>query len=320
MAKTVGQLESILGHYIPPDDSFVRALNLCLPRLFAMGNWRDLVKEQSITVNYPYVSLDREYESMLAGVVDGYPSGASSQWQDYMVQGILGTSGPAPIFGLVDDGVHPVEIDLADGDDTNDEYDFLLSSIEPGETNLPDSGVVHITYEGADGTDRVESIELDGTASMTTAYTTAVNAAVQVHNVRFENVPFLVQIQAVPVTDGTTQRMTRGRGNEVSEHRRYRVRHADTDRTKTVSMLMKRKSLDYMLNTDIVPVSSYDLVKNALLAHVAEDNANLDDAERHWAYCAQMLEDQMAAYRGGIRPNVNLQPYGPASNGTYNPI
>jgi len=321
MAKTVGQLETVLGHYIPSEESFVQALNLCLPRLFALGNWRDLVVEKSITTDHSYISLERGHESLLAGMVDGYPTDTSSRWQDYVTQGLYNSSGPAPIFGLVDDGTHPVEIDLAEGDDDNDEYDFKVTSIEPGVAAVPASGKVHIIYEGADGTDRVETFELDGSASMSTAYTTEVDAAKQIQSIRFENVPTMIQIQAVPLTvAGTTFRLTTGRGNEVAEHRRYRFYFDSVSATKTVTVLIRRKFIDLMNQTDIVPLGSYDLIKNALLAHVAEDNANLDDAERHWAYCLRILEGEMAAYRGSIRPKINLQPYGPGSTGTTNPI
>jgi len=320
MARTVGQLESVLGSHIPPDDSFIQTLNICLPRLYSMGNWRDLVLEAQVSTDHPYVSLPREYESVLASMIDGTPTSLSSRWQDLMIAGLQGNYNPDPIYGLVDDGTHPVMIDLAEGDaDGDGDYNISVASIAPGVTNLPSTGAVHIIWQNPDEDAKSTTIELDGTASMATTET-AGNGYKVIESIRFEDVPSLVRLSAVPVGTGTTFTLTEGRGNEVAEHRRYRVHHDGSDDVRVVQMLMRRKFTDLMDSTDIVPIGSYDLILHAILAHVAEINANLDDTDRHVAYCMGILENEMKAYRGALRPRVKIMPSGEGGLPTHNPL
>lgn len=318
MARTVGQLEAVLGRHIPADEEFTDYLNMAMPRLHNMGNWRDLLHEAQYSTDHTYVALPREYENLVAGMVDGVPTKGSSRWSDYMALGIASTSGPPPLYGLIDDGLWPTMIELADGDATGDgDYTLTVVPVEP-ESVLPTTGRVYVTYQHVDESKTRYEFELDGSGSLSTPDAEGAGAT-RVEQVVFEDVPVLVELQAVPLTSGTTLSLTTGRGSEVAEHRRFRL-NANVGTAQTVAMLMKRRCLDFLNPTDIVPLGGYDIVKHALLGVIAEDNANLEDAAVHWGYCESLLEDEMAAYRGSIRPNINIDPTGGAGEPTYNTL
>jgi hypothetical protein len=309
MAATVGTLQSVLSRYIPRDDSFAAFLNQVGPRLYALGNWRDLVHDEAVVTDVPYVSLPRDYEALLAGVVDSVPVVGSSRWQDYRNIGMAGnTRGPSLYFGLVDDGLRPTLLDLADGDATGDgDYDFKIEPAAPGETLLPSTGSVFIHWVDPDDDEHVTEYALNGAANVTSAFSSG-NGAVRVRQVSFLDVPKLVKITAVPVTAGTEFKIADGRHDEIAEYRRYRMDNSPQNRT--VSMLLKRRWLNVKDATDVVRLSDINVIKHGLLAIIAEDASDLDAAQFHWGECVKVLETQIAHYRGAIRPRINFDPTG----------
>jgi hypothetical protein len=109
-AYTVSQLESLLGSYVEPSGIFSTALAQVLPRIYAMGMWRDLTFEDSYDASLGYISLPSDAESVIACTVDDNESPVQSLWTDVRFAGrnpIL-----SPYFGIVDDGFHPVMLDF----------------------------------------------------------------------------------------------------------------------------------------------------------------------------------------------------------------
>jgi hypothetical protein len=156
-----------------------------------MGYWRDLVFEEAITTDHTYFALPEDAESILAAVVADFPSEMRAQWQDYKTHG-LPSGGPGPVFGIVDDGLHPTIIDLA----ASTLYQIKVIPVAPN-TTLPSEGSVFVTYTRADATKKTHEFILDGTASMITAEPDATKATA-VSEIRFEGVYDKVEVQAVP--------------------------------------------------------------------------------------------------------------------------
>ena len=199
MAVTVATLRDTLSGYVQSDTEFVPYLNQVLPRLYGMGYWRDLVFEEAITTDHTYFSLPEDSESLLAAVVSDFPSDMRARWQDYKTYGIP-SGGPGPVFGVVDDGLHPTIIDLA----ASTLYQIKVIPVAP-KTFLPSEGSVFVTYTRADGSKNIHEFILDGTASMITAEPDATKATA-VSEIRFEGVYDKVEVQAVesPATSSSS--------------------------------------------------------------------------------------------------------------------
>ena len=199
MAVTVATLRDTLSGYVQSDTEFVPYLNQVLPRLYGMGYWRDLVFEEAITTDHTYFSLPEDSESLLAAVVSDFPSDMRARWQDYKTYGIP-SGGPGPVFGVVDDGLHPTIIDLA----ASTLYQIKVIPVAP-KTSLPSEGSVFVTYTRADGSKNIHEFILDGSASMITAEPD-VTKATAVSEIRFEGVYDKVEVQAVesPATSSSS--------------------------------------------------------------------------------------------------------------------
>lgn len=199
MAVTVATLRDTLSSYVQSDTEFVPYLNQVLPRLYGMGYWRDLVFEEAITTDHTYFSLPEDSESLLAAVVADFPSDMRARWQDYKTSGIP-SGGPGPVYGVIDDGLHPTIIDLA----ADTLYQIKVIPVAP-KTVLPSEGSVFVTYTRADGSKNIHEFILDGTASMITAEPDATKAT-DVSEIRFEGVYDKVEVQAVesPATSSSS--------------------------------------------------------------------------------------------------------------------
>jgi len=311
MATTLGHLESVLGRFVPSDDSFADYLNIVCPTLYALGNWKDLVEEQSLTTDHPYVALPREFDSVLAACVDDVPMIGSSRWQDYKTVGMAGAAyGPPTLYGLVDDGYHPTMIDLVDGDaDGDGDYNFRIESDDPSETNLPTSGAVTIQWVDPDGDTNVSVLEMPAAAASVATTETAGNGARIIKHIIFRDIAFDIKVIAEPVGTGSEFDLAKGRLNEVIRYRRYRLSNP-SDLNKTVTLLMKRRWFDLKSPSDIVYLSDMAVLKHGILGQVAEDNSDLEAAQYHWQKCRELLESEMHQYRGGIRIKANLNPTG----------
>lgn len=199
MAVSVATLRDTLSSYVESDSQFVPYLNQVLPRLYGMGYWRDLVFEEAITTDHTYFALPEDSESILSAVVSDLPSEMRARWQDYKNSGVP-SGGPGPVYGIIDDGLHPTIIDLAE----NTLYQIKVIPIAP-KTALPSEGSVFVTYTRADGSKKIHEFILDGSASMITTEPDATKAT-EVSEIRFEGVYDKVEVQAVeaPATSSSS--------------------------------------------------------------------------------------------------------------------
>ena len=195
-ALTVKAVTKALSDYVRPDEDIVAKLNMVMPRIYAMGMWRDLLYDWSIDTTNDYFSLPEHSESLLGAMLQDSPVDSQSQWHDYRISGYA-SDGPSPIFGVVDDGFHEAKEDLLHKAAT-DIYYITVEPIAP-KTTLPTTGSVTVVYgketDFAVGEDTVDShtFELNGTASLSTL----VNKVVSIKSISFADVSEEVKVSAV---------------------------------------------------------------------------------------------------------------------------
>jgi hypothetical protein len=302
-ATTVKVLYDQLASYCSPDQQFLPILNLVLPRLYAMGYWKDLCYELEITTSNSYFSLPMEAESIMAATVDQTPKNLWAQWHDYKVGGIPNSFSAYPIFGVVDDGYGPTKEVIPN--DTN--HSVVLKPVSPN-TTLPNDGSVYVSYERANGAKGNFVFQINNAASMTMPHTDVR----KITEVRFEGVPVNIVLEA---TDGTdTYVIAEGRGDFVARYRRFRTSTPSNGATQKIFLLLKRAFLPLMNETDVVYLGNLNAIKCAILATTAEDNADIERSGYHWQVCRQLLEEEKDASRGGARQVFTIDPY--SGNGT----
>lgn len=113
----------------------------------------------------------------------------------------------------------------------------------------------------------------------------------------------IVDLRTDPDDPDTTV-ATLGPENMVSRYRRYRIPSSNAD-TKA-HVLVKRAYEPIVNNNDIVYVSNLAAIKHGLLAVLAEDNADLEKANYHWAEAQKNMEMEMESARGAATPSIQF--------------
>jgi hypothetical protein len=307
-AMTVKSLSDQLSSYCSPDQRFIPVLNLVLPRLYAMGYWRDLAYEYRITTSNGFFALPLDAESIMAVTVDKSPQSLWAQWHDYSIGGMPNSYSAYGIFGVVDDGIHSTKEAL----DSTKEYVISLSPVSPN-TLVPSDGIISLDYSTLDGTNinRVLDLSTDGGDSGGDFGPPDLISSVS--QIRFDGIPYNVKI--VAIEDGGTDEiiLAEGKGDQIFRYRRYRTK-TPSSATQEIFLLLKRAFVPIMDESDVVYLGNVNAIKSGILATTAEDNADIERANYHWQVCKQLLEDEKDAYRGGARQTMRVDPY--SGNGT----
>lgn len=294
---TVKTLSDQLSSYRSPDLEFLPVLNMVLPRLHAMGYWRDLTFEMEIETSNGYFSLPQEAESIMCATVDGSPKNLWAQWHDYKIGGVPNSYSAFPLFGVVDDGYGPVKEVLHN--DTN--HTLRLEPISP-RTVLPNDGSVHVNYDRANDVKGSFTFNVNNAASMTS---TDIDIR-RVTEVRLEGLP--VPVRLVGFAGADTYVLAEGRGDFVARYRRFRTSLPSNGETQKVFLLLKRAFTPLMDDSDVVYLGNVNAIKCAILANTAEDNADIERSGYHWQVCRQLLDEEKDAYRGGARQIFTIDP------------
>lgn len=293
MPATVATLKRVLGGYVRPDESFVDLLNQVVPRLAALGLWRDLLWQHVITTSVKYITLPWDASTIIAAMVEGRPVQLSPMWRDFQAVGGDSAS-PSAVFGLIDDGVH-VSMEDLDGETP---YQLSVAPLSPPTDSLPYDGYIVVEYLNEDGDLKSVSLELSSDGTATSTLTTP-DRVVEIRKIIFRYVNDVVRVSAVPVS-GDSVVVAEGRGDMVTAFRRYRL-GVPAGVTAKVQLLLKRDTPPVWRDSDIVYLSDLNVVKHGLLACVAEDNADLQRASYHWDVCKQLLTDQETSARGMVK-------------------
>jgi len=306
---------------------FLKELNLALPRLYNMGMWRDLVFEHVATTTASTFTIPDNAESIISALVDtdgsstdySYPNPVYSQHHDYRLAGRNDRAGEHTLsaFGIVDDGYSATVEEPVNGKT----YSLRLAPISPS-TNLPASGVIYVTFSDGTNTSKIgtdESSEdggkftCDGTTGLNTVLVT--DDITSISEIRVDTTELAAPVQLLWVETSSSPEVTRVAAtslrekNQVTRYRRYRIDNRNS-KTMSLRLLLKRKFRKLIDSTDVVYLSSINAIKHALLGNTAEENADLERANYHWAVCQSLLEEQLDAHRGAAKPMITFDPSG----------
>tara|TARA_Y100000401_G_scaffold72019_1_gene58073 strand:- start:1973 stop:2935 length:963 start_codon:yes stop_codon:yes gene_type:complete len=307
---TVAGVEEALSKYKTVGSSFIQELNLVLPRLYAMGMWRDLLYETVISTTDGNFTLP-EGESIVSAMIENDPAKVRSQFHDYRLTGRNNDGVTLAMYGLVDDGFVPTINEL----DSSKTYKIEVAPIYP-ETELPRTTNDFITVTGLNNSTTPVAITYEPKiATATSSSVTSTSLFTSIEEIRNgdSSLSAPVRVTAVNNADATDRLHLADvqESNKVSRFRRYRLNNnVSLTVTKTMRLLVKRKFKTLINSYDPVYPSNLNAIKHGLLGTVAEDNADIERANYHWAICKQLLDEELDAYRGAAKPTIIFDPSG----------
>lgn len=306
-AYTISQLEPLLGQYLAPGAAFSTTLAQVLPRVYAMGLWRDLVYETSLNAAPGYASLPVDAESVLSCTINNNPRPVRSLWSDVRIVGRQAVV--SPYFGIVDSGFFPVALDMKDvqGVDTEDDVVGItqLDAYLPGTTipiaDMGNAEVAIIVYTPISG-----PVTLAADISSNLVFTTAPDPFTRIESIAYSGVTQAFDLRDPAFPDKTIVTIPAGSG--VVRIRRFRVSDAADD--TTVHLLLKRACPTEFTDQTIIHIGNVSAIKHGMLGMIAEDNADLERANYHWGLVRQLLDEELDAFRGAAKPTLNLNIWG----------
>ena len=310
---TVAQINSSLSAYLPLSDGSSGAttaltmLNQVLPRINDLGNWKAMQAEIELDCSSGYIALPPDYDSILAARLNDIPVRVNGQFYEYQETGPGLLEPPVSRgWGIVDAGFTPLMSDIATAGVA--ELTFTLAS---GAFASGDNITVEYSMDGSFAT-----FTSNPTSGTSVTLTPASNI-MSVESIKFTSLPSRV---VVTDADGVIYAILPP-GDGVSQYRRYKVPQPPPDTTDewVLTCLVKRRFIPLTSTSDIVYLDNLTALKHAFLAVVAEDNADLDRAAKHWAACEKQLQSELTQNRGGAKgyPNINIWGAGVAGLPSY---
>lgn len=305
-AYTVAQLQEILGtgeySYVVPRGNFISALKQVLPRIMALGLWRDMTYEISLSGELGYVSLPPDTDSVLACTINDRPRPVRSLWHDVRITGrhpVL-----SQYYGIVDAGYFPVLLDMKDAQGVESEDDVTpigsIYIVPTGTTDTnwatePDGEVVLTTnVEGRSGSQVISSV-----------WSGDWELAVESEGfTRIESIVYNDITQPLDLLDALSNSVlaTIPTGSGVLRFRRFRtsLKNAET----TVHLLVKRSCPSEITDDTIIYLGNIGAIKHGLLGLIAEDNADIERAEYHWTKVGKLLDEELLSILGAAKPTL----------------
>ena len=309
-AYTVAQLQEILGtgeySYVVPRGNFISALKQVLPRIMALGLWRDMTYEISLSGELGYVSLPPDTDSVLACTINDRPRPVRSLWHDVRITGrhpVL-----SQYYGIVDAGYFPVLRDMKDvqGVDTDEDVtpigDLYLVPTGTTDTNWatePDGEVILTTnVEGRSGTQLISSTWAVSPGDW--AFTVDSESFTRIDSVVYNDITEPLDI--IDTAYSNTVVATIPAGSGVLRFRRFRT-PLKNDET-TVHLLVKRACPSEITDDTIIYLGNIGAIKHGLLGLIAEDNADIERAEYHWTKVGKLLDEELLSILGAAKPTL----------------
>lgn len=299
-AYTLAQLRDILGDYSEPGGgNFTARMRQVLPRMNAMGLWRDSAYEISLSGELGYISLPADTDSVLACTINNAPRMTRSLWHDIRITGRTTTL--SPYFGIVDAGYFPVLLDMADVQDVAEDevtpVTALAGYLSGTTTAATVTGPVSITGLSEDG-EKVVLVPTD-TGDLTFA---ADPGIVKITAITYDDVA-----EAIDLVDPdypTKIIATIPSGSGVVRFRRFRTstKAADT----VVHLLVKRGIPSDLTDDTVIHLGNISALKHAMLGSISEDGTDIERAEYHWQKCGKLLDEELLSIFGSAKPTLTL--------------
>jgi hypothetical protein len=316
-AYTIAQLSSMLAigeyNYVAPGGSFTQALSQVLPRIMAMGLWRDTVYEVSLPNKYGYVSLPADTDTVLAATVNGRARAVRSMWHDIRITGRHAVM--SAYYGVVDDGWHPVLLDMKEVQDMDTEDDVTgvseINVFYPGTTTavlVTDfTGQINIRVRTSATTGSVG--DMDASTLGDYNFSIGGDGYFGVESITYTDVPFPVDLTSS--FDDTKVIATVPAGSGVLRFRRFRTSQPSEE--SYVHLLVKRAAPMNLTDDTIIYLGNIGAIKHGLLGLIAEDNADIERAGFHWGMCGKLLDEELRSILGAAKPTLNVDLSGSGS-------
>lgn len=134
MAKTVAQLTTQLTPYLAisntlsAGETLIGMLNITLPRIYQLGDWKALRYEYQADVSAGYFCLPMDSESVLQANIEGIPVSIHDSSFEYQKRGPGQMDRPvSSLWGIIDRGFLALMSELPDGGAD----EFIFTSIAP---------------------------------------------------------------------------------------------------------------------------------------------------------------------------------------------
>lgn len=303
---TVAGVEDYLSDYKSVGGSFIKELNLVLPRLYGMGMWKDLLYETTLSTTDHNFTLPSG-EAIVSVMIDDAPSKIRTQFHDYRITGRNTDGSTIGAYGIIDDGLVPIKNEL----ESDKTYNIKAEPISP-DTTLPTSTYSPITITGLNNATtpvtKTETLAMDGSSSSTSSIIYTTITEIRTGDLDLDTPVSIIAVNSADSSD-TLNLAEVQEANHISKFRRYRLSNS-LGTTKDLRVLVKRSFNKLLNDTDPVYPSNLNAIKHAFLGSIAEDNADVERANYHWGVCLQLLQDELDSYRGSAKPVINLDPSG----------
>lgn len=309
-AYTISQLEDILGKYADSNSlSFREMMAQVLPRIYSMGIWPELCYETSFSGEHGYISLPLDTAGVLACTVNDRPRPARSLWHDVRISGR--SASLSSYYGIVDDGYHPVLLDMKDVQGVATEEDV----VGPSSLHAYVSGTTgRAAFDSFSGQLKVSIVDEDN-------YVTDLAAANEGGDLSFQSpADDIVRITSIAYNDiltpfdlvdpnfPTKVIATIPPGSGVLRFRRFRTPEKSAE--CIVHLLLKRDAPSYIADDTVIHLGNIGAIKNAMMAIIEEDSGNLQKSQPWWAEVEKILDEELQAKMGAAKPTLRLD-FGP---------
>jgi hypothetical protein len=304
MARTVAQLQDTLGEYVKPGGDFKRALLFALDRLYQMGTWRDTTEEVTLDGSLGYIALADVDDSVLAATVNHNPRPVRSLWHDVRIYGKQAQV--SAYTGIVDDGLHPVALDMKDVQGVK-----KVEDVVPLDTLLlVRSGAGAAAYpSGFTGSVTIVTDSVSGGAQETTSDDTgtvlqlvAADDFTKILNISYSGVKVYLDLIDPEFPDQVIATVPPGSG--VLRVRRFRT-SSKTPETR-IHLLVKRACPKALMDETIVHLSNISALKQGLLGTLYDDAEDPDRAKTHWDDARGILDTELASFMGQAKPTLKF--------------
>ncbi len=308
---TVSSLRMMIGNLFNPDD-VVPYTNQALERVINSGLWNGSIGYTAFESVDNFFTLPYQFLSVVGAQWFRCPVPVFGQFHDF-VQG-----GPGqPIEGLTPEGI--VE-DLGDGYPTTAAVPTDGSVLKVTLTNASDAGKTIRFYGVSTGdlqvfdTDGVAGEEMTltfPTTTGTTVFNSVTGIQVQTNSDGSSAMIGGWTLSSV-APDATVTVLGYYYPNETTpNYRRYRIGVTSNSNTTVpfaVTVLVRRRWIPVFKETDWVIPGNIGALKFAMQAIDAEASRN--DAQDLWNQCYTILNQELHAVRGAVRPEMNYEVLG----------
>lgn len=312
-AYTVNQLNQMFGsggyNYVSVGGDLTLALQQVLPRLYAMGLWRDLTYEVSLSGARGYVNLPLDTDSVLACTVNDNPRPVRSLWHDVRISGRSATL--STYYGIVDDGYTPVLLDLPDVQGVASSSDMTpygsLHLVPSGSTatvwpTAPNGEITFVTNDADAGGNQSLTPAYDSGAATWTLLGDTGHTFTEIRSIIYENLTQPVDLIDTANSNAVVTTIPTGSG--VVRYRRFRTSMKDA--ATTVHLLLKRACPSDLTGDTIIHLGNLGAIKYGLLGLIAEDDADMDRADVYWGKAGQLLDQELLSVMGLAKPTLKI--------------